>query len=299
MTFDMVKAFITLAETRNFSRAAELLFISQPTMSIRIKSLEEEMQTELFKRNNKIVELTASGELFYSYASKLYEAFSQCVDFSRNNTTYKDRLTFSTTVTCWDYGPLRQWMISFCREHPDSLITLLRNSSTDTYRMMLEDKVDLGVVFFAPENQDIAHIPFITEKLYLVAAPHIAREANNYFKLLPHNSSSPPPLIRPIFADIASRLVEESLYMLPSHVISDHPSLYLDIVVKGLGIGLMQESVIESALKDRSLEILDCHYNENPISFKSYLIYPKRKEEALSPIINKLREDLLDHRRTK
>ena len=295
MTLDMIKAFVTLAETRNFSRAAELLFISQPTMSVRIKALEEEMQTVLFKRNNKIVELTASGTLFYSYASQLYEVFSQCVDFSRNSIAYKDCLTFSTTATCWDYGPIRQWMVSFCREHPELLITLLRNSSTDTYHMMLENKVDLGIVFCKPENLDIAHIPFIEEKLYLVAQHDIASEANRYFESLPNATNSPPPLIRPIFADIASRLVEESLYMFPNHVISDHPSLYLNMVEEGLGIGLIQESVIEKSLKDKSVEILDCRYNENPILFKSYLIYPKRKEDSLSWIIDSMLEDLLGH----
>ena len=44
MTAEMIKTFITLAETRSFSRTAEILFISQPTVSVRLKALEDEMK---------------------------------------------------------------------------------------------------------------------------------------------------------------------------------------------------------------------------------------------------------------
>lgn len=70
--FKHLETFCAVYETRNFSHAAEQLFISQPTVSIQIKQLEADLQTTLFTRNGRQeIVPTASGQLLYQQAQKL------------------------------------------------------------------------------------------------------------------------------------------------------------------------------------------------------------------------------------
>ena len=284
MTLEMIKTFITLAETRSFSRTANILFVSQPTVTVRLQALEDELKCALFIRNNKQVELTSMGMQFLPYAMQLFRSMVACQDFVRGHESQMKRLTISAPVTCWDYGPLKKTILEFCKQTPDVIMDLLRNDSASTYRNLVENVVDLGVVYATPPNPDVEYIPYFQEELYLVASPKMKLSPQRDFL----SSEDKPPLIRPAYAGTASQLVEESLYMLPSHISSDHPSLYLDLVKSGLGIGLLQRTIIEPELASGALEIIDCSYNEHPILYKNYLVYFKRKKQALTPLINLL-----------
>ena len=283
MTLEMIKTFITLAETRSFSRTANILFVSQPTVSVRLQTLEDELKCALFDRNNKQVELTPMGMQFLPYAMQLFRSMVACQDFVRGQESQMNRLTISAPVTCWDYGPLKKTILEFCENTPNMLLNLLRNDSASTYRSLVENAVDLGVVYTTPPNPDVEYIPYFQEELYLVASPKMQLPQSDFF-----SSEEKPPLISPAYAGVASQLVEESLYMLPSHISSDHPSLYLDLVKSGLGIGLLQSTIIEPELASGTLEIIDCAYNEHPILYKNYLAYFKRKKQALEPLIDML-----------
>lgn len=63
--------FLTISETKNFTRAAEKLFISQPALTKQINALESELDVKLFERNNKSVTLTAAGQTFFLHATQV------------------------------------------------------------------------------------------------------------------------------------------------------------------------------------------------------------------------------------
>ena len=69
--------FIAVAKYRNFSRAAQDFYLTQPAISHQIKMLEKELDTELFVRNTKKVTLTDSGELFLEDAKSILDAMEQ------------------------------------------------------------------------------------------------------------------------------------------------------------------------------------------------------------------------------
>lgn len=286
MTHDMIKTFVTLAETKNFNRTAELLFVAQPTISVRIKALEQEMNLKLFKRTNKSVELTTAGVQFLPYAAKLFKTLSDCQNFARNNELYSKHLTISAPVTCWDFGPLREKILSFCIANKDTLITLLRNPSAETYQKLLGGEVDLGVVYSTPANPDIEYVPFVSEKLLLVAAPSLHYSFKN--KFCTENLNQLPFFVHPTYTTVLSQLIEETFYEYPRRIICDHPSLYIDLVKAGFGVGLIQSQLAEPELERGALVLLDCEYNEHPIPYKNYLAYFRRQERELEPIIDSL-----------
>lgn len=72
MTSQQLECFIYVAERLNFTKAAEALYLSVPTVTHHIKNLEEELETRLFYRNSRIVKLTEQGEKFYYDAKDIY-----------------------------------------------------------------------------------------------------------------------------------------------------------------------------------------------------------------------------------
>lgn len=78
-TFDNLtkyKIFLSAAENKSISKAAASLYISQPAVSITIKKLEENLNTTLFVRRSKGVELTEKGRLLYDCVKKAFQMLS-------------------------------------------------------------------------------------------------------------------------------------------------------------------------------------------------------------------------------
>ena len=71
MQLDALKTFITLVEVNNFTKTSEKLHISQPSVSLHIKNLEQELQTTLFIRSPKSVQITPTGEILYKRAKQI------------------------------------------------------------------------------------------------------------------------------------------------------------------------------------------------------------------------------------
>ncbi len=71
MEFKQLQSFIEVVNYQSFTKAAEKLFISQPTVSAHITQLEEELHTKLIERTTKSISLTQSGEEVYRYVIKI------------------------------------------------------------------------------------------------------------------------------------------------------------------------------------------------------------------------------------
>ena len=71
MEIEQLRVFLTLAETKNFTRAAERLFVSHSTVSRSRSALEDELGVRLVERDNRVLGLTAAGERLYERAGEL------------------------------------------------------------------------------------------------------------------------------------------------------------------------------------------------------------------------------------
>ena len=71
LSIDQLRSFVTIAETGNYTRAAERLFRTQPALSLQIKSLEERLGTRLFQRNGRKTTVTEAGQVLLTYARRI------------------------------------------------------------------------------------------------------------------------------------------------------------------------------------------------------------------------------------
>lgn len=90
---DRLNSFLTLAKCRSFTKAAEKLFCTQPTISHHIRHLEETLGAPLFYRSGKTVFLTKQGEIFYDYASKIQSLYNEAAEKIEHTVQFQPAIT--------------------------------------------------------------------------------------------------------------------------------------------------------------------------------------------------------------
>ena len=123
MTSKQVDYCIELAHTLNFSRAAENLFVSQPTFSYQIRLLEEEVGFPIFERSGRGASLTPAGADFVAALSNLREELKRAVERAQNfSARYRDSISISLMVRQAVYF-LPEAMRLFEKEYAEVQIT--------------------------------------------------------------------------------------------------------------------------------------------------------------------------------
>lgn len=190
-----LQVFHTVAGVLSFTRAAEILHMTQPAVTHQIRQLEEELNTRLFDRSNNRISLTAAGEQVLGYADRiiaLYEDMSQSVKALTGDRAGLITLGASTTIAEYMLPGL---LGDFRQNFPEVQIRL-RVANTDAIVALVADNtIDLGVVegqvdnhllrvercqqdellLIMPPGHPLADSPSITA-LELTAFPFIHRE---------------------------------------------------------------------------------------------------------------------------
>lgn len=170
MNTKQVDYCIELAHTLNFSRAADNLFVSQPTFSYQIKLLEEEVGFAIFERSGRGASLTPAGEQFVSYLRTMREELKRAIEQGQNfSSKYKDDISISMMVRQAIYF-LPEAMKLFADSNPQVQITP-KFQYTGGLEEFLKNETD--IIFSLEEH--VKQIPGIsvyklfTSKIYLIA----------------------------------------------------------------------------------------------------------------------------------
>ena len=131
MTLQQLKYVEAVARCKNISKAAEAVFISQPSLTAAIHQLEEEMNIQIFSRTNKGVEITKEGELFLGYARQVLEQ----ADLLENQFKGKSELAPVFSVSCQHY--------SFAVK---SFVEMVKKFDTDEYEFSISETRTLDVI---------------------------------------------------------------------------------------------------------------------------------------------------------
>ncbi|MDL2063222.1 LysR family transcriptional regulator [Lactiplantibacillus paraplantarum] len=164
--FKQLETFCTVYETRNFSHAAEQLFISQPTVSTQIKQLEADLQTTLFTRNGRQeIVPTASGQLLYQQAQKLlttWAATKTAVQSPRHLVKVPCRIGASHT-TGRLILPTLLANLSAVSDRFDFQVTLA--NSAEILTAMSQHKLEFGLVEKPLVTDQLNRLPFGHDEL--------------------------------------------------------------------------------------------------------------------------------------
>lgn len=166
MTLTELKYIVMLAKEQHFGRAAERCFVSQPTLSIAVKKLEDELGIALFERTKSRVQATPIGERIVVQAQQIIEQTSSIKDIASSG---KDQLTSPLSVgAILTIGPyLFPHLIPRLRTVADSMPLVIEEGYTATLRTQLRngelDVVILALPFSEPDvvTQPLYEEPFV------------------------------------------------------------------------------------------------------------------------------------------
>lgn len=141
MEINYLKDFVMLAQIRHFQEAAEILFISQSTLSKHIKSIESELGQELFIRSRKRTELTDFGKEFLPYAQKMLAIQEEYTELLLPDLSTDDRVAFGCAPMVTLYNFMR-FFTEFLKKRPSFQYSIVQGSSQRLLTLLQQKHVD-------------------------------------------------------------------------------------------------------------------------------------------------------------
>jgi DNA-binding transcriptional LysR family regulator len=168
--FRHLETFCRVADLKSFSKAAEDLFLTQPTVSGHILSLEQSLSLRLFDRAGREVRLTKAGELFLRYASKILsfrkDLLNALSEFSQG---IRGELSLGASTIPGEYL-LPKLIGDFKKEHPHFIISLKIADTKEIVQYVLQGIVEFGMIG-AKLNHNSLHYEKYEEDEIIVVGP--------------------------------------------------------------------------------------------------------------------------------
>lgn len=153
------RIFYEVARCGNISRAAKELYISQPAISKAISKLEENLNTRLFLRNSRGVQLTREGTVLYQHVSTAFEALNRGEkELKRIHDFHIGHLCIGVSNTLCKYV-LLSYLKGFIEKFPHVNISIESQSTIHTLEMLDARKIDIGLVAEPKSRHGLAFTP--------------------------------------------------------------------------------------------------------------------------------------------
>ncbi len=168
MNLKQLEAFVQVAEGGSFSKAAKELFLTQPTISAHIASLEKELGVRLFVRNTKEVGLSDDGKDLYKYARQIVDLEKKIEErFGEKDSGEKHCVTIAASTIPAQYL-LPKILIRFNEKHPEEQIKIIETDSTKVVTQIVEHMADVGFTGTVLEKKHCKYIPFYKDELVII-----------------------------------------------------------------------------------------------------------------------------------
>jgi LysR family transcriptional regulator, low CO2-responsive transcriptional regulator len=171
MDLAKLRIFATVARLGNFTRAAEVLYLTQPTVSQQLAALEAQLGTPLIERLPRQQRLTPAGAALLPYAEQLLALADEAAEAARAAAGLADRtLRLGVGHILATYllpGLLRRYR----ERHPQRLVRISVGNSSELLELIAADTIELALVGSPAEHPKVQVTPFVEDRLVVIVAP--------------------------------------------------------------------------------------------------------------------------------
>lgn len=285
MDFKQLESFVSVVNYKSFSKAADHLYTSQPTISTHVRQLEEECHSRLIIRTTKSLEITPRGWELYKAAMDILSIRNKLLE---QWTTESKKIIHVGVSTIPSSYILPEVLPKFGEIHPDVYFNVTQNNSQDIINDMIEGKYDIGIVGMETTHKLLSCEPFYEDKMVLITPVNETYlDVDSETILSPEFLSNAPILLREQGSGTKKSIDsfweslgihEDSLNVVAR--INDQESIK-NMVASGLGISLISEKASQNFVNEKRLLSFEL---PNPQASRSlYLI--THKNYILKPYI--------------
>ena len=168
MNLKQLEAFVQVYESGSFSKAAKELFLTQPTISAHISSLEKELNVRLFIRNTKEVSLSDDGKDLYRYAKQITDLEKAIEErFYMDSDDGKHFITIAASTIPAQYL-LPKILMCYRERYPKEQIKIMETDSSEVVTQVVDHMVDVGFTGTVLEKKHCKYIPFYKDELAVI-----------------------------------------------------------------------------------------------------------------------------------
>lgn len=259
MEFSWLQTFLVAAEYGNFRKTADVLFMSQPSVTVHMQNLEKELGVHLFLREKKKVELTKEGRRFIAHAQALLNSYQTGLkDMQAFSQGYSSKLSIAISPLIADTilpFVLKKYMM----KHPQVEVSVRVVESIDIEREILADEVDIGLSCLRSANNELLCEVLSTDKVMLIV-PHDGMDAETAPVLDEEEVLSSNYLLtdnHPVYWEELSRQVRHKFPRVRTMKVSQI-HVTKRFIVEGLGVSFLPESTVRKELLEGWLLEVPC-----------------------------------------
>lgn len=281
MELKQLEAFVNVVELQSFSKAAQKLYLTQPTISSHIVSLEKEFNIKFLDRTTKNVQTTVAGERLYEYAKEIMAIKEELYQGFGKEREEDQRIEIAGSTISSQYI-LPELIHAFQKQQEKVCFTINQGDSEHVIGEILKHRAVIGFVGLKSNDDRLRYIPFYEDKLVLVTP-----NEKHYQELLEGNCSFEDLMKEPIILRengsgtkktaekyLESKKVDIQKLNVVAYI--NDQEIIKKSVSRGMGITIMSKKAAQDYVEDG--KILLYEPEEEEVTRKLYIVYAKRKK---------------------
>ena len=281
MEFKQLESFAAVVKCNSFTKAAEKLYISQPTISTHIRALEEELNTRLILRTTKSIEVTPEGRKLYDYAENILQLRNRMLEECTGGVKKILHLAASTIPSAYI---LPEVLPAYGATRPDHYFVIHQSDSKSVIDGILDGLYDVGLVGMEAQRENLTYIDFCQDEMVLITP------VNEHFLELKDRKVSSVEILRQELVVLREKgsgsrksvdrfmeergITEEQLNITAR--IND-PEAIKNLVAGGFGVSIVSKRAARNFLREKRL--LDFELPGNAGVRKLYAVYRNDRAE--------------------
>lgn len=254
-----LETLLTVAECKNFTRAAEILGITQPAVSHHIGQLEQELGTRLFNRGKGAFDLTPEGEIALRYTRRLKAMYQKMIRDIADRGRHLTRIRVGITHTS-ESNTITEILAKYGSLNDNISITIITDTIKNLYQMLENFEIDIAVVEARNPGEGFNYLMLDTDTLVCVldTEHRLARrsmvsveELKDEHMILRLPSSATRQLFEATLTSIGEAIEDFNIT-----IEVDNISTIKDLIRKGMGISVLPQSACMDELRKGKLKAL-------------------------------------------
>lgn len=254
-----LETFITVAELKNFTKAAQALNLTQPAVSNHINQLEKEYNTKLFMRKKKDFTLTNEGKIALTYARRLKALHEKMIQKIADEQTSSSHIKIGITHTS-ENNNITEVLAQYANQMHNITITIITDSINNLYDMLENYQLDIAIVDGKKQSGKLNYLMLDTDYLVCVLSSQHPLAKNSAISL---NQLKKENMILRLPSSSTRSLFEATLISINESIDSfnvllevDNVSTIKQLVMNNFGVSILPQSVCTKDVKKGKIKTL-------------------------------------------